>query len=108
MQHKLLLERYFQAANAHHISNTLQFFADDAVVYDEGETHCGKEAIRHWLESTNAKYSTHYTLVDITEEKNGVTTVTASVSGTFPGSPIQLSSRFTIENGSITSLTCGI
>jgi len=106
MQHHALLEQYFHAANAHDIENTLRYFATDAVVHDEGEEHHGTDAIRRWLESTNARYNTHYTIVNIAHEA-GESSVVASVSGTFPGSPIQLTSRFVIKNGKITSLTCG-
>ena len=49
MTHTQLLHDYFDAANAHDVEKTLQYFASDAVVQDEGATHQGRDAIRQWL-----------------------------------------------------------
>lgn len=106
MQQDHFIEHYFQAANAHDIGNMLKYFATDAVVYDEGETYRGTEAIRDWIKGTNDKYNTCYTVLNVSLVKEEAVVV-ASVSGTFPGSPIQLTSRFTIKNGKIDTLKCG-
>jgi len=106
MQYKQMIKGYFHSANAHDMDEMLQYFSVKAVVYDEGQEHHGIEAIGEWIEHTNAKYSTQYDLLDISETNNSVTVI-ALVSGTFPGSPIQLTLRFTIEDGKISQLKCG-
>jgi hypothetical protein len=107
MQHKFLLEQYFSSANAHDIAKTLNFFSGDSVVRDEGREHRGLDAIREWLDRTNAEYNTQQNVLSISVSEDEVDVV-ASVSGTFPGSPIQLTSRFTIRDGKISSLVCGV
>lgn len=106
MQHKFFLKQYFHAANTHDVEATLKHFAEAAVVYDEGKEYRGLDDIRHWLESTNKKYSTSYTVLNISFTDDEATVV-ASVAGTFPGSPIQLTFYFIIEDYKITSLKCG-
>lgn len=103
MQHKFFLEQYFYAANKHDVENTLKHFADDAVVHDEGKEHRGLDAIRHWLETSNRNYNTRYTVLN-TSTTESEAMVVASVAGTFPGSPIQLTLCFAIEDCKITSL----
>jgi ketosteroid isomerase-like protein len=106
MPHDPLIERYFQAADAHDIAAILACFTPDATVHDEGQEHHGTEAIHHWLETVIARYQPRYEALEISGSDEQ-TVATASVSGTFPGSPLRLTSRFTLRNGRIAVLKCG-
>lgn len=78
-------------------------FADDAVVRDEAREHHGRAAIAAWNADAVAKYG--ITTEPLGAETTGPrTAVTARVSGTFPGSPIQLRFVFTLAGDSIARL----
>lgn len=81
----------------------ISHFSDDAIVYDEGGRHKGKEEIRRWNEMTNAKYQTQLEPLEITESDNKIVLKTM-VSGTFEGSPIQLEYHFETRDSEIISL----
>ena len=100
------LAAYFAAANDHNIDAMLASFAHDAVVKDEGQTMRGLAAIREWMEETTRKYQPSFAVVDV-NETDGKTVVAAKVSGTFPGSPIQIHFRFTLADAKIASLEIG-
>src|SRR5262245_3290101 len=73
-------------------------FTSDGVLKDEGQTHTGLAAIRQWKTDASAKYN--YTSEPLrSEQKDGMTVVTCRVSGTFPGSPIDLQYCFRLERG---------
>jgi len=88
-----VLQRYFEAQNAHDIETMVACFAADAAVRDEGRNIIGAEAVRTWKKETSAKYR-------ITTEpfecrlEGGYTEVVVKVSGNFPGSPANLTYRF--------------
>jgi hypothetical protein len=106
MQFNNFLESYFQAANAHDVAGTLGHFAADAIVQDEGKEHHGSEEIGHWLEETNTNYNPQSTVLNLSDSGDSGKAL-VSVSGTFPGSPIQLTFNFALANGKIKSLTFG-
>ncbi|WP_193334686.1 nuclear transport factor 2 family protein [Devosia beringensis] len=100
------LADYFAAANRHDIDAMLAPFAPDARVRDEGETHTGPTAIRAWLEHTTAKYRVTVEVIDAKIEGD-TEVVTGRVSGNFPGSPANLTYRFTLGGDRIASLSIG-
>lgn len=78
-------------------------FTRDGVVLDEGHTHSGLAAIEAWKTDAASKYT--YTATPQTLETQGRSyIVTSRVSGDFPGSPLDLRYRFTLERGKIASL----
>jgi len=78
-------------------------FTEQAVVKDEGRTHCGHAAIKAWKLDASTRYS--YTSEPIgLEEKNGSYVVTSRVTGNFPGSPVDLRFAFLLERGKIAFL----
>lgn len=78
-------------------------FTGDGLVLDEGHTHSGLAAIDAWKTASSAKYT--YTATPHTLETQGRSyTVTSQVSGDFPGSPLDLRYRFTLESGKIATL----
>ena len=87
------LERYFAAQNRHDIDALVACFAPDAAVRDEGRDIVGHDAIRAWKEETSAKY--RVTVEPLRSRVEGDrTVVVAKVSGTFAGSPANLTYRF--------------
>jgi hypothetical protein len=92
-----VLDRYFAAQNAHDIDAMVACFAADAAVLDEGRDIVGTEAIRAWKEETSAKYRVAVAPLECRAE-DGRTVVVARVSGTFPGSPANLTYRFRLAD----------
>lgn len=78
-------------------------FTDDAVVLDERQEHRGRVAIAAWNAAGHAKYG--FTTEPLRSSIEGdVFTVAAQVTGTFPGSPIELRFHFHLEGGLIARL----
>jgi len=100
-----LLDRYFAAQNAHDLDGMVACFAPDAAVHDEGEDIVGTDAIRAWKQKTSAKYQVTAEPLSC-QTDDGQTVVVAKVSGTFPGSPANLTYRFRFsDSGQISALT---
>ena len=80
-----------------------QCFTDDAVVIDERLEYHGRAAIARWKAAASAKY--RYSVERIGAHSAGhQTTVTGRVTGSFPGSPIDLQYHFTLEGDKIARL----
>jgi hypothetical protein len=78
-------------------------FTESGVVTDERRQHRGRDAIARWQTEASAKY--HYTSEPLTVDvSGGDVTVITRVTGAFPGSPIELRYRFTLEGDKIASL----
>ena len=78
-------------------------FAANATVKDEGGTYEGSSAISGWMAETKRKYGHTIEAVD-SARREGMTIVTARLTGSFPGSPVQLEFVFGLEGDSIKSL----
>ncbi len=100
------LSTYFAAKNAFDIDGMLACFADTAVVRDEGENRTGLSSIRGWMEETTSKYRVSVVPLSVSDAGED-TVVTAKVSGTFPGSPVELTYRFGIVSDKIARLSIG-
>lgn len=78
-------------------------FSEDAVVRDEGLEHRGRTAIAQWNAKAVSKFK--FTTEPLAAETVGAeTTVSARVTGSFPGSPLQLRLRFTVVGELISRL----
>jgi ketosteroid isomerase-like protein len=78
-------------------------FTEDAVVVDEKLTYTGREAIRRWKAESAAKFE--YVSEPIAASRDGDrTVVTARVTGTFKGSPVDLRYAFTLKGDAIARL----
>jgi hypothetical protein len=97
------LPSYFAAQNAHDADAMLAAFADESSVRDEGQEMIGRAAIRGWMDETTRKYRITIAPIGVSQA-DGRTIVTVRISGTFPGSPIELRYRFTIVGGKIARL----
>lgn len=78
-------------------------FSEDAMVHDEGHRHQGRAAIAAWHAEAVRKYQSESEPL-VSRTVGAETTVTARVTGTFPGSPVNLRFRFTVEGDHITQL----
>jgi len=100
------LTAYFKAANLHDVSAMLAPFADDAFVVDEGQQHRGLVAIREWMRETVENFAFQIDPIE-SSQRGSETLVVASISGTFPGSPITLQYKFEADGSKITGLEIG-
>jgi len=101
-----IIETYFRASNADDIEGLVSCFSPDAVVIDENETHRGAAAIKAWAVNVRKKYEFKAEVLRTTQ-KAGAAVVTAKLSGTFPGSPVDLDFKFALEGTLISSLEIG-
>jgi len=101
-----LLAAYFAATNSHDVHALIALFSDKAVVKDEEKEHRGINAIRKWSEDAIRQYDFKVEPTGITEAA-GKTIVTGTVSGTFPGSPLQLQHAFSFDHEKISRLEIG-
>src|SRR4051812_31276542 len=97
---------YFEASNAHDSDSVAALFSDEALVHDENADHRGRAAIRDWAQDTYDKYNVQLTPSVVVADGDAVV-VTSGVSGTFPGSPIELPFRFVVESDCIRELRIG-
>ena len=78
-------------------------FTDDALVHDEGHAHLGREAIAAWLREVQRKFAYRTEPLHAVQE-GSLVRVRARVTGTFPGSPVELEHEFRLGDGGIESL----
>lgn len=103
-----VLDAYFAALNDHDIDALLTCFAPDAIVRDEGQDIVGTPAIRAWKVEASEKYRSTAQPIRAHAE-DGRMAVVATVSGTFPGSPLDLTFRFHLNGESrIDALEIGV
>ena len=94
---------YIAAANNQDVCGVVACFISDAVVRDEGRSRHGVEAIQEWTEEVNRKYQPTVEPLSVHTEKDS-TLVVVRVSGTFPGSPIDLRYHFALIGQKISRL----
>ena len=97
---------YFQAQNSGETDAFLDLFTADAVVADEGQEHRG-DAIRTWINGAITRYHPLHAEVTGLEAADSQTVAIAQLSGSFPGSPVQLRYHFTLRDGKIAALSIG-
>jgi hypothetical protein len=91
------------AHNAHDSAAFTECFSEDAVVRDEGQMYFGKPAVQTWFEDVSRKYSPIFQVTSVSVI-DGEPVLTGSVSGEFPGSPIELRYYTGLEDGKIVAL----
>lgn len=95
---------YIAAANARDSSAVTRFFAEDANVFDEGNHRVGTQAIAQWMEDTARRYQPRVEVLNV-QQRTGKVLVHNLISGTFPGSPLELRYTFRLdEQGKISRL----
>lgn len=98
-----LITDLVEAQNSRDVVAYASFFSENAVVFDEGKTHTGKEAIQNWIEKSNEEYQSVLKPVSYKNSDNG-SVLEAEVSGTFPGSSAVLHFNFTFQHSLVRSL----
>ena len=94
---------YVQLENAGDTATLSACFAPNAMVRDEDHTYEGLAAITAWKAETKHKY--HHTITPLAVTlQQGKTVLTATLTGTFPGSPVTVNFDFVLEAGKIISL----
>jgi len=101
-----VIDSYFRASNADDIDGLVACFSSNATVADEKQTHRGPAGIKAWAINVRQKYE-FTTEILSAKERPGATIVTAKVSGTFPGSPVNLDFTFNLVKDKIASLHIG-
>ncbi len=81
-------------------SEPLTTLTADAVITDEGQDYHGIDEIRAWKSKSNAQGQFTVEVLEVAEV-GGETVATTRVSGTFPGSPVQLHFHFTLKGDKI-------
>lgn len=97
------VEQYFDITNGRDASSLATCFSTDASVCDENRTHKGIDAIEAWRRETQQAFAFKVEPTEVNED-TGTLTVTARVSGDFPGSPVKLKHLFTLAAGRIRAL----
>jgi len=97
------IRNYFSGKNARDFTMAASGFSSSAIVKDEGHDHQGPDAIRTWIAETAAKYDDRAEFKTVSSSGDNVE-VTAEISGKFPGSPVRLRFKFTLENAKISRL----
>ncbi|HTP39267.1 MAG TPA: nuclear transport factor 2 family protein [Steroidobacteraceae bacterium] len=97
---------YVSTANRNATQSAKDCFTDDALVKDERKTYCGIDEIQRWMTDTHAKY--HHTIEPRSvQEDEKATIVTCLLTGTFPGSPIEVPFKFVLRDSRIARLDIG-
>ncbi|CDG85435.1 nuclear transport factor 2 family protein [Janthinobacterium agaricidamnosum] len=94
---------YFHAENTKDIGGIARCFASDGVVRDNNKVHQGHDAIKAWKEDSSKKYSA-IIVPDAAQTHDERCTVSTTVSGNFPGSPLQMAFAFTLAGDGIAML----
>ena len=97
------LAAYFAAEDTSDSDALERCFAADAVVHDEGRVMRGIDAIKAWKLAGQAKYRYHVTPKSASTV-GATTKVLAQVTGSFAGSPVELTYTFGFAGEKIASL----
>ncbi|MEH1165234.1 nuclear transport factor 2 family protein [Micromonospora sp. CPCC 205539] len=99
-----VIDRYFQAMDDDDLDAFVACFADTASVADEDRLYDGRASIRAWRQRTMAASSYTAEPLAATAQAGDSYLVRTRVSGSFPGSPIELRYRFTLRDDLIGAL----
>lgn len=94
---------YFLADQGTDADAISRYFTEGATVRDEGHTYVGHKAIRRWKIASSTRYKYTAEPFAVADEA-GLTVVTAHLTGTFPGGPVDLRYRFALEGERIAGL----
>jgi ketosteroid isomerase-like protein len=78
-------------------------FTEDGIVHDEGQDYHGRDSIRQWKQTADAKYRYVLRMVNV-QTFGDLVTVRARLTGEFPGSPVELDHIFKLSGDKIASL----
>jgi hypothetical protein len=94
---------YFEAQESRNVEAQTRCFAEDASVRDEGRDYRGASAISALKKEAQERYA--YDCEPLRASQTGnIVRVSVRVTGTFPGSPVDLDHTFTLLGDRIISL----
>lgn len=97
------IRAYFEAVEGGRTEDIAAAFAPDGEVRDERQVHRGREAIMAWATDTLQRYQMRNEI--LSDRQDGADhIVVARVTGTFPGSPLDFTYRFTLGAEGIQAL----
>ena len=104
-----VISRYFDADRVRDVDAIVSCFTDDAAVSDEGQTWRGHDKIRAWRTGTATKFRYTIEVLDTTaaeapsaaSERHDVHT---HMECDFPGGQVDLTFRFVVRDGLISTL----
>lgn len=89
------IRAYFEAVEGGRTDSIAAAFSPDGEVRDERQVHRGREAIMAWAADTLQRYQMSNEI--LSEHQDAAAhVVVARVTGTFPGSPLDFTYRFTL------------
>lgn len=97
------ISTYYAVSNGADDALLDRCFTTGAIVRDEGETHEGIAAIRAWVQAAHIKYEYTVEPVEASLRGENVTVIT-TVTGNFPGSPVNLEHAFRLADDKIQTL----
>lgn len=97
------IARYLDAANADDSDAVAACFTPDAHVLDESRDHVGAAAIRDWAGEARRRYRFRAEARSFEGTPDGGT-VTAHLTGEFPGAPADLRYRFRLTDDKVADL----
>ena len=104
-----VISRYFDADRVRDVDAVVSCFTDDAAVSDEGQTWRGHDKIRAWRTGTAAKFQYTIEVLDAAAVEGPSTAterhdVHTHMEGDFPGGQVDLTFRFAVRDGLISTL----
>lgn len=88
--------QYFDLMEGPDKTLVVAVFAPDAVVLDDGHTYSGLEEIRAWLTGPASEFTTTSTWL-AADHSDDTSTAVIEIAGDFPGSPVTLHYRFSLN-----------
>lgn len=104
-----VIEKYFEATNAHNVDQMAACFAKDAVVHDLGEDleMKGIVAIQKWIKTITSEYKLQLKLINVSVAGEDIDAIT-EVSGSFDGSPLEFRYNFKLKDDLIVFLSTNL
>lgn len=97
---------YIAATNSGDAAAIATAFSPEGRVHDEGHVHSGRPEITQWAKDTVGRYQMQ--MAPLSYDVEGAHhRLKAQVSGTFPGSPINLTFHYTLSDAGILTLEIG-
>ena len=99
-----VITTYVSAHRAHDVATAMTTFTVDAVVTDEGHTHCGRQEIAAWLDSAGSEYTFTTEFTGATRSGETDVEVVQHLEGDFPGGVADLRYGFELSGALISRL----
>ncbi|MGW6276419.1 nuclear transport factor 2 family protein [Kribbella sp. NPDC055071] len=95
---------YLAGHTARDIDAAMRWYAEDAVVTDDGKTYRGRDEIRAWLGNAATEYTYTSELTGARQSDETTYVATHHLEGNFPGGSVDLDFTFTLKDDLIVHL----